>query len=624
MPMRMNSLPAIPEEIRQLIGAYLDKQTIATVIQVSRSLHASFVPLLWKQAELRGGYICSQWGGDHMDSGAGKLDYASSCLADFSNSLPSPPPSPGLHSSSSSPSPPWMMDLILLQARSRHIEHLTISAPIPSDYYTIHFPRLKTLVLTDDYTTTGSPQNITQLARLNPTIERLIIKNIQTSLPAQFWETVSTDWKTPRSLCIRYSSISKESAAALWRASTRFEDLELRGVDLPHYATFISSLTATNSDDDEELSSTPSVPMNITTFPNAKRVHLSITPRQTLPFFNPPQQLAMMQSCPQLRELVWDGSHFHIDPQLSSQFTTALHPSFHPSPTSQSHNSNNSKYTCWPHLESLVLLHISPHSRDPLHRRRLAEIIHAVPALKALQIRGGVWESLAMNALRTPGRHFETLERVSVRGCKGFSSSMVQEVLMNCKGLVELCADFIYAQDVVPQVVAPSSAPDSASGLGVSGVQPWACQGLKRLKICIYATPLSSSSSSPSTISSTFCTARQVLVQLATLTKLEHLDLRRNLVDERPLLNLTIASGLNALSAITRLRTFRFDDCCSLGGRREGRDGWMMGEEEMVWMLRRWKELEKVSGPFRGMSTMMGEDKVRGVFKQRHVEYSSA
>jgi hypothetical protein len=116
-------------------------------------------------------------------------------------------------------------------------------------------------------------------------------------------------------------------------------------------------------------------------------------------------------------------------------------------------------------------------------------------------------------------------------------------------------------------------------------------------------------------------------MQLATLTKLEHLDLRRNLVDERPLLNLTIASGLNALSAITRLRTFQFDDYCSPGGRREGGGTWTMGEEEMVWMLSRWKLLEEVSGPFRGISTVRGvvdEEKVRTAFKQRQVAYSSA
>lgn len=613
--MTMNSLPSIPEEIRQLIGTYLDRQTLGTVTQVSRALHSSFIPLLWKQAELRGGF----WDG-YVESGAGTT-YNSTDNEGFTekcrSQLPSPPPSPGIHSSSPSP---LMMDLTLLQARSRHIEHLTISAPIPSDYYTIAFPRLRTLVLTDDYSSTGSLQDIVQLARLNPTIEQLVINDIQSSLPAQFWEAVYSEWKNPRTLCIRYSPISKDSAAvaALWRASTRFEDLELQGVDLPHYATASSPTINNNSNSDSDNEDSPSSPLVITTFPKAKRVHLSITinARQIHPFFNPSQQLAMMQSCPNLREFVWDGSHFLIDPQLSSQFTAALHPD-------NNSNNPNGRITCWPHLESLVLLHISFRRTDPLRRRRLAEILGAVPVLKSLQIRGGVWEPFAMNALRAPGRHFETLERVSVQGCKGFSSSMVHEVLSQCAGLTEFCADFIYAQDVVLDVASSlTSTPETgASGEGVGGVQPWACQSrLKRLKVCIYATPLDSTST---TSSNPNCTARQALLQLATLTQLEHLDLRRNLVDERPLLNLTLASGLDALVALTRLRSFQFDDCCGSTG---GREGWVMGEEEMGWMMSRWRTLEEVTGPFRSSSMVMGaldEDEVRTVFNQRHITYSS-
>ncbi|OAQ27591.1 hypothetical protein K457DRAFT_139511 [Linnemannia elongata AG-77] len=611
--MTMNSLPAIPEEIRQLIGIYLDRQTLGTLIQVSRALHSSFIPLLWKQAELRGGF----WN-DYVGSGAGTT-YSSTDNEGFAekcrSQLPSPPPSPGLHSSSPSS---LMIDLTLLKVRSRHIEHLTISAPIPSDYYTVAFPRLRTLILTDDYTSIGSPQDIVQLARLNPTIERLVINDIQSSLPAQFWETVFSQWKNPRTLCIRYSPISKDSAAvaALWKACTRFEDFELQGVDLPHYATVSpptninNNNSSSNSDSDDEDGQ--SSPLVITTFPKARRVHLLITnnARQTHPFFNPSQQLAMIQSCPNLREFVWDGSQFHIDSQLSSQFTAALHP-----------NNPNGRTTCWPHLESLVLLHISFHRNDPLRRRRLAEILHAVPVLKSLQIRGGVWEPFAMNELRAPGRHFETLERVSVQGCKGFSSSMVHEVLSQCAGLREFCADFIYAQDVVLDI-ASSLTPTSGTGTsggGGGGVQPWACQGrLKSLKICIYATPLDSTSTISSNSNSN-CTARQALLQLATLTQLEHLDLRRNLVDERPLLNLTLASGLDALVALTHLKSFQFDDCCGSTGEREG---WVMGEEEMGWMLNRWRILEEVTGPFRSPS-MMDEEEVRATFNQRHIAYSS-
>ncbi|KAF9142868.1 hypothetical protein BGX30_001977 [Mortierella sp. GBA39] len=611
----MNSLPAIPEEIRQLIGSYLDRQTLGTIIQVSRALHSSFIPLLWKQAELRGGF----WN-NYMESGAGAI-YNSTDNEGFvekwRSQLPSPPTSPGLHSSSPSS---LMMDLTLLQARSRYIEHLTISAPIPSDYFTVAFPRLRTLILTDDYTSTGSLQDIVQLARLNPTIERLVINDIQSSLPAQFWETVFSEWKNPKTLCIRYSPISNDSAAvaALWRACTRFEDLELQGVDLPHYATASSPAIINNnsisSNSDSVDEDSPSSPLAITTFSKAKRVHLSTTinARQAHSFFNPSQQLAMMQSCPNLREFVWDGSHFHIDPQLSSQFTTALHPN--------NNSSNpNGRTTCWPHLESLVLLHISFRRNDRLRRRRLAEILRAVPVLKSLQIRGGVWEPFAMNALKAPGRHFETLEKVSVQGCKGFSSSMVHEVLSQCAGLREFCADFIYVQDVVLNVASSSTL---ASGTGTSGegggVQPWACQGrLKRLKICIYATPLDSTTTS----SNSNCTARQALLQLATLTQLEHLDLRRNLVDERPLLNLTLASGLDALVALARLRSFQFDDCCGSTG---GGEGWVMGEEEMGWMLSRWRVLDEVTGPFRSPSmSMVDEDEVRAVFNQRHIAYSS-
>ncbi|KAK3817185.1 MAG: LOW QUALITY PROTEIN: hypothetical protein J3R72DRAFT_460736 [Linnemannia gamsii] len=654
MSMSMNSLPAIPEEIRQLIGCYLDRETLGVAIQVCRSFHLSFIPLLWKQAEIRGvGGVGGVGGGEGVDS---SKSFAHSDID--RNHLLTPPVTP---TTNDKDEPTWLslspasssslIDLSLLQARSRHIEHLTISGLIPSLYCSIVFPKLRTLILTEAFNIIGGEsamqQDMVRMARLNPTIERLTINNILPSFSAQFWETVFFHWRNPKSLVIRYSPVAKSSAAALWKASTRFEELEFRGVDLPRYSSTTTAASTSNASD--VVVSLPSPPASsdddsdsgdkrssspfflITSFPRVRRVHLSITPRLH-PFFNPTQQLIMMQSCPQLRELVWDGSRFHIDPQLASQFISSLtHPPRNTSSSSLSPSSSpSSPSTCWPLLESLVLLNISFRRSDPHRRHRLAEILLSTPQpLKSLTLQGGIWEEpFAMMAMKERG-HLKSLQSLSVRGCKGFSSSMC---LMLCEGLVEFSADFIFAQDVVVPISSSSyrergSGSDSGTGavgsslsshatgmgdsIGGGGrvkVQPWACKGLKSLKICIYTTALDAKPNTPS------C-ARNVLKQIATLTQLEHLDLRRNLVDDRNLLNLSLESGLDALDALIRLKTFRSE------GKREG--GMMMMMMEMFWM---WRMLEEVSGPFlrrsRILSENEAEDEVGAVFREHHVVYS--
>ncbi|KAG0375672.1 hypothetical protein BGX24_008792 [Mortierella sp. AD032] len=675
MSMSMNSLPAIPEEIRQLIGCYLDRETLGVAIQVCRSFHSSFIPLLWKQAELRG---VGGVGGLGGVGGEGVHSSNSSAHSDIDrNHLLTPPVTPTTNDkdeltwlSLSPASSSSLIDLSLFQVRSRHIEHLTISGLIPSLYCTIVFPKLRTLIFTEAFNIIGGEsamqQDMVRMARLNPTIERLTINNIQPSFSAQFWETVFFHWKNPKSLVIRYSPVAKSSAAALWKASTRFEELEFRGVDLPRYLSTTTAASTSNasdvvvslpsppassdddSDSDDKRSSSPF--FLITSFPRVKRVHLSITPRlhpRLHPFFNPTQQLIMMQSCPQLRELVWEGSRFHIDPQLASQFISSLtHPPRNTSSSSLSPPSSpSSPSTCWPLLESLVLINISFRRSDPHRRHRLAEILLSTPQpLKSLTLQGGIWEEpFAMMAMKERG-HLKSLQSLSVRGCKGFSSSMVRECLMLCEGLVEFSADFIFAQDVVVPISSSSycergSGSDSGTGtvgsslgshatgmgdsIGGGGrvkVQPWACKGLKRLKICIYTTALDDKPNTPS------C-ARNVLKQIATLAQLEHLDFRRNLVDDRNLLNLSLESGLDALDALIRLKTFRFDDC---NGRSEGkREGgmMMMGEEEMFWMVKQWRMLEEVSGPFLRRSRILSEneavDEVGAVFREHHVVYSA-
>ncbi|KAF9911673.1 hypothetical protein EC991_002791 [Linnemannia zychae] len=647
----MNSLSAIPEEIRQLIGSYLDKPTLSVVIQVCRSLHLSFVPLLWKQAEIRGG-----------------IDARGACNVDRrSRSLPLTPPATPTGGgkdeqtwSLSSASP--LIDLTLLQARSRYIEHLTISSPIPSSYCSIVFPRLRTLILTDAFSIIGEStlHDTVRLARLNPTIECLTINNIQYSLPAPFWEAMFLYWRTPKTLIIRYSLVARASAAALWRASTRFEELEFRGIDLPRYATTTTNMVVSTSNTTDVATGLPSPPASsdddsddnnadkpssslsffVTAFPKAKRVHLSITTRQGHPYFNPTQQLVMLQSCPQLRELVWDGTNFHIDTRLASQFISALALPRNTSPFTPPSLSTSS--SCWPHLESLVLKHTTFKRTDPHRRQYLAQILRSLPnPLKSLTMAKVIWEEpYTMTAMKECG-HLESLQRLSVQGCKGFSSGMVREVLMQCPALIEFTADFIFAQDVVFLQCRDRRVLDKGTGaevidamrmtadwrtLGRGGVQvqPWACKGLRSLKICIYATPALDYTTATADAPSFSSCARNVLRQLATLTKLEHLDLRRNLVDDRNLLSLSLASGLDALGALTQLRTFQFDDCYrAVGG--------MMGEKELFWMARQWKMLEEVTGPFSGLSgttTMMRSEEdvrkeVRAVFREHQVIYAA-
>ncbi|KAF9092805.1 hypothetical protein BGX29_010285 [Mortierella sp. GBA35] len=632
----MASLLLIPEEIRQLIGSYLDKATLGIGIQVCRPLHSSFIPLLWKQAELRGGIEggCEGEGEGGIVEAQEAANIDPCCISNSSNSnsfvdienCRSPARSPLSQ-------PTALIDLPLLQARCRHIEHLTISGPVPSEYCSIVFPRLRTLVFTDTHgavfdgwetvaaegseidSSSGDEEaalsrsclDMIQLARLNPTIERLVINNVHSSLPARFWDTVFMHWRNPKALVIRYSPVSKSSGGSLWRASTRFEDLEFLGVNLPRYAainTAINTITSSPASSDDHSSSptsplsSPSSSITASSFPTIKRLHLSITPRRNH-FFDPSQQLLMMQSCPQLQELVWDCTHFHMDSYLTTQFIDALR---HTNTT----NNNTTNTTCWPMLDSLVILQMSfrrnsnSNINNNTNGRRvlLAEMFQALQPLRSLQIRFGRWEPFAFGALKD--RHFKTLQTLSIQGCKGFTSSMVHEILTLCPCLVDFAADFIYAQDILSGGC--EKVPGTTGTATTMMAKPWVCLGLKRLKICIYATALDSQTPS--------C-ARQVLRHLSTLTRLRDLDLRRNLVDERGLLDLSLRSGLDNLGGLARMETFRFD-----GSIRT------MGEEELFWMLGRWRCLEELTGPFLRKGGGLLVEEVRDLLRERHILYS--
>ncbi|KAF9347915.1 hypothetical protein BGX26_000646, partial [Mortierella sp. AD094] len=174
---------------------------------------------------------------------------------------------------------------------------------------------------------------------------------------------------------------------------------------------------------------------------------------------------------------------------------------------------------------------------------------------------------LSFNVLQS--RHFQSLERLSLKGCSGFTGKMAQSVLANCPKLKFFAADYISMDDIA------------------QSPEPWVCQSsLKELWI-FFA-----------------CQENQdhlhslVYGMIAGLRRLEKLGLAmdmfnlpaypENIQESARLgqsLSLRLDAGLGQLEGLKRLEYLGFDRTT------QNLEIW-----DVDWMVNTWKQLTTVSG----------------------------
>ncbi|KAF9083121.1 hypothetical protein BGX23_011770, partial [Mortierella sp. AD031] len=145
----------LPEEIYILIANLLERKTLYSCIRVYRSFHSSFIPSLWKDLIIK-----------HYTAEA--IDAAS------------------------------------IRDNAHWVEELYFPSSLTEEYYTIAYPRLHSIVLSNDNPAYEDPPTelllqTAQFARLNPSVRKLtIIYGLK--LSREFWEVVEAEWKNFKSL----------------------------------------------------------------------------------------------------------------------------------------------------------------------------------------------------------------------------------------------------------------------------------------------------------------------------------------------------------------------------------------------------------------------------------------
>ncbi|KAF9092102.1 hypothetical protein BGX29_010609, partial [Mortierella sp. GBA35] len=151
----MASFLDLPEEICVLIANLLHYKALYFCIRVCRSFHSSFLPSLWKVL------IVKHYRGEAIDAA-------------------------------------------FIRVNAHWVEELFFPSSLTEEYYTIAYPRLHSIVLSDDTPAYEDlPPDLSlqqvQFVRLNPSVRRLTIFN-KLKLSREFWEAVETEWRDLESL----------------------------------------------------------------------------------------------------------------------------------------------------------------------------------------------------------------------------------------------------------------------------------------------------------------------------------------------------------------------------------------------------------------------------------------
>ncbi|KAF9349384.1 hypothetical protein BGX34_001833 [Mortierella sp. NVP85] len=165
-------------------------------------------------------------------------------------------------------------------------------------------------------------------------------------------------------------------------------------------------------------------------------------------------------------------------------------------------------------------------------------------------------------ALKALGLHFGTLVRVDLSRCFWVSGSTVLDILCSCPMLEVFHANSVFVMDIAER-------------------EPWICQQLRDLKICIQV------------VEAERDLQQLVFERLSTLVRLEMLEMR---VPEGPsggkdVLAFRLDCGLRQLASLQQLTTLSFDQW-----NREDIYMPQIEKDEVSWMLNNWKNLKIVAG----------------------------
>ncbi|KAF9906585.1 hypothetical protein EC991_000461 [Linnemannia zychae] len=390
----MTEIVDLPEEIRPLIGRFLDTKAILACVLVSRSFRQSFEPILWQKVVIR-------------------------------------PP----QSSDDINKKPISVDIATLKTRTMDVQNYVIYDSVDPEFYKLSFPQLRRLQLSDEtskircrknrkeskvvlfkrYRDQGLLQD--QLVQLNPTVRTLVITSLPATPSADFWTTVYSTWVNPKLLHVTGPvAFTEETSNAFWMACTRFEELSLIYINVA-----------------------PSTLLPTLTFPRVRHLNINMTyPTLILPhrhldiptasivatrWFQSTDQAVLMKACPQLRHLTMTGS-------FSSQFLADFQQAIE-----QRH---------WPHLDSLSLNCV-----QSLSGQKLSELLQVLPALTTLHLEQSRLLPSGFQQLKE--RQFDSLRTLKIFAGCGFTSKMTLEVLTSCVNIEVFRSTHIYAHDLDPQ-----------------------------------------------------------------------------------------------------------------------------------------------------------------------------
>ncbi|KAG0290475.1 hypothetical protein BGZ96_006063 [Linnemannia gamsii] len=520
----MATILNLPDEIHLLIAEHLETKTVYSLIRICRSFYSSYIPCLWSNLTVQ-------------------------------------------------PAKGYTILEPVVRSHAHLIEGIYFSPYLAQDYYTIDFPRLRSLYLEtffgDKCTSCYSKGLLVQkldFVRRHPFIKNLVYQHGDT-VPREFWEVIVTEWT--HLVVFNFSGIVKDDAQdAFWRVCDRVQTLRLSGVDLLLKNTSI-------------LSTLPF--QRLRTLAVSKYSFINKFPYRAWPL----QLLEQVKRSPILKRLEWSVSDTPFPVQRFQETLV--------------------EEGCWPTLCQLDINDSGWTDQDG------AEMLRALPSRRLTEYTrtmGGKFGPLTFNCMRE--MCFGHLRNLTVRKCKGFTSVMAQEVLMECVHLVTFQAPHIFVRDI-------ATAP-----------KPWGCLQLKRLKIHIAKEPEDEAG-----------WEGQVFEQIGRLGQLLYLNLERisrfsageDVDGVRP----HSMETLDLRLPCSRLKNSSGTvDGVELGGGERGGGGngsserganvtcWshlvhlrnlafhgdrqLLGMEEALWMTEHWKDLRSITGAFRAAICSDKED----------------
>jgi hypothetical protein len=271
----MTEILDLPEEIRPLIGRFLDTKAIQACLLVSRSFRRSFEPILWQKVVIQP-------------------------LRSFRPDKNLTP-----------------VDIAALKTRTLDVHNYVIYDDPDPEFYTLSFPHLRRLQLGDkskevqhrearDESDAPLPKHYQeqgllhdQLVKLNPTVRTLVITSLPATPSVQFWTTIHSTWINPRILHATGPVASTEEASnAFWMACTRFEDLSLIHINVA-----------------------PTPLLSTLTFPRVRHLTIKTALRASTRWLQPNDQMTVLKACPQLKHLAMAGT---LTSQALADFQRAI------------------------------------------------------------------------------------------------------------------------------------------------------------------------------------------------------------------------------------------------------------------------------------------------------------